>query len=550
MTTPSCLRRRTSAALAGILTASLMVASPAGSNAAGASSVGAGPAWVAPAKPDARAALVLNRLAFGPSADTLAAIRSIGLERWIDQQLTPARVPEQPALLAQLAALSTQQMSPGELFAAYGPQPPAPGEKRDPEQMKTRRAVARIVVTQAQDARILRAAESTRQLQEVMVAFWFDHFNIFAGKGLDHLWVGDFENGAIRPNALGRFRDLLGATAHHPAMLFYLDNWQNTVPGSIGARGKKAGINENYAREIMELHTLGVTGGYSQDDVVQLARILTGWGITRPRAERQALQRARREGLPPPILDAAQRRVFVFDPERHDTGDKKFLGHVIAGRSGPDAEREGEEALDLLARSPATARHLSFELAQYFVADKPDPALVDALTAKYLASDGDIAQVLRVLFASKAFWNSAGAKYKTPYQYVISAVRASGLPVETPRPLLAAMAGLGQPLYGCQTPDGWKNTEEAWLNPDASVRRADLATQLGRHRLAPDRPAPTLAAIVGGLPPAAPALPLDPAPIAQLLGPALSPRTLDLVRAAPADLQAAMLLGSPDFMRR
>src|SRR5437016_10884660 len=182
-----------------------------------------------------------------------------------------------------------------------------------------------------------------------MVNFWFNHFNIFSQKGLDHLWIGSYEEEAIRPYALGRFRDLLGATARHPAMLFYLDNWENSAAGSKMPNGREAGLNENYAREVMELHTLGADGGYTQDDVVALARILTGWGLARPNAL--------------PVSGSG----FVFYPARHDNGDKHFLGQDIAG----NGEAEGEAALDILAKSPATARHIAFALAQYFIADQP-----------------------------------------------------------------------------------------------------------------------------------------------------------------------------------
>jgi uncharacterized protein (DUF1800 family) len=353
-----------------------------------------------------------------------------------------------------------------------------------------------------------------------MVDFWFNHFNVYQGKGLDRVLVANYEHEAIRPYALGRFRDLLGATAHHPAMLFYLDNWLSAAPGFQPRRAalfdakKKApptGLNENYARELMELHTLGADGGYTQRDVTELARILTGWTFDARRpGERQAL--------------------FVFDPRRHDNGDKDWLGRHVGARG----EAEGEWALDVLAREPATAHHLAFELAQYFVADAPPPALVDRLAQRYLATDGDIRAVLKALFDSPEFRDPGvrGAKFKTPYRFVVSALRAAQVPVRDPKPLLGALRQLGMPLYGCATPDGYKNTEDAWLNPDAITRRVSLATLLGSGR-----------APVGA------GQPLDADALLATLGSAISPKTRATVAQADPRLRAALVLGSPDFMR-
>ena len=295
-----------------------------------------------------------------------------------------------------------------------------------------------------------------------MVDFWYNHFNVFADKGLDRLWLGNYEETAIRPLALGRFRDLLEANAHHPAMQFYLDNWQNRGSNNPRNRGKLQGLNENYARELMELHTLGVDGGYTQQDVIALARIFTGWGICRPN------QQATDSG-------------FCFNPKQHDMGNKVFLGTRIKG----SGMAEGEQALDILARSPATAHHIGYELAQYFVTDQPPADLVNRLQDSYLKTDGDIRTVLNTLFHSPEFWdaNSYNAKFKTPYQYVISALRATDLPVDNFTPLTGMLQQLGMPLYGCVTPDGYKNTEATWLNPDAITRRLSFATVLASGRL-------------------------------------------------------------------
>jgi uncharacterized protein (DUF1800 family) len=279
-----------------------------------------------------------------------------------------------------------------------------------------------------------------------------------------------------------------------------------------GVKGKAHGLNENYARELMELHTLGVDGGYTQKDVTELARMLTGWTY-----DQRALVR--------------YNQTFRFDAERHDRGVKTWLGRQVADQG----EREGEMALDVLAMHPATAHHISYQLAQYFVQDQPPPALVDQMARTWLASQGDIRAVLRTLFASPQFMapEALGAKFKTPYQFVISAVRASAAPVSNIAPLLGTMAQLGMPLYGCQTPDGYKNTQDAWLNPDALARRIAFATALAG----------------GKLPIATAAPPLDATQLRLALAGAISDRTLTTVAASAEPLRAAMLLGSPDFMQ-
>ncbi|MBY0577713.1 MAG: DUF1800 domain-containing protein [Burkholderiales bacterium] len=465
--------------------------------------------------PDAKALHVLNRLGFGPAPGDMRRIESMGIENYIQAQLDPESMPLPPKLAAQLDGLDTLHLDPVQLFGKYGPPLPARGEKIDPQAAKDSRRRAHVILEQAAQARLLRAMESPRQLQEVMVDFWFNHFNVFAEKGLDYLWIGAYEEEAIRPHVLGHFRDILGATARHPAMLFYLDNWLNTAPDSPGVHGQFEGLNENYAREIMELHT--VSRGYTQQDVVTLAQILTGRGL-----------RLGRFGG-----DAGDG--FFFDRRRHDFSDKMFLGQKIKGRG----EAEGEAALDLLAKSPDTARHISYELAQYFVSDQPDPVLVDKLARRFLDTDGNIRAVLDALFHSQQFWDekNVGNKFKTPYEYVVSAVRASGEDVDNFRPLTGMLQQLGQPLYGCQTPDGYKNTQAAWLSPDSMMRRLNFATALGS----------------GYLPLAAPGQrsePVDPERLADTLGRQFSLRTSGAVDAAPRMLKPALILGSPEFMRR
>jgi uncharacterized protein (DUF1800 family) len=369
-----------------------------------------------------------------------------------------------------------------------------------------------------------------------MVDFWFNHFNVDARKGLDRIWVGAYEEQAIRPFVLGKFRDLLLATARHPAMLFYLDNAKNSAPGTQLQSGRESGLNENYAREVMELHTLGVDGGYTQDDVVALARILTGWTFVRR-------ERASGDGS-----------AFRFLKTRHDFGLKRFLGRDIA----PSGEAEGIEALDMLARSPATARHVALKLAQYFVADRPPDSFVDRLAARFRETDGDIGAVLRTLFASREFRDSVGTKYKSPYRYVLSAVRAAGIEAEDVRPLLRQMAQLGMPLYSCPTPDGYADTAGKWLNPDATLKRVSFALALsaGTLPLGGRSAAPNdddmdkdvrdeAAASAGGS-----RQMIDPAAVQALLDPVLSDRTRAAVTEAAPRQRAALLLGGPDFMRR
>jgi uncharacterized protein (DUF1800 family) len=478
---------------------------------------------------------ILNRLSLGPKPGDVERVQQMGVDRYIQQQLDPNTIPEPASLKTQLQSLETLSMSPVELAQEFGRPKQTAEAKATPEQRKAYREKLRQVTEEAVQARLLRATASPRQLEEVMVDFWFNHFNVFANKGQDRLWVGAYEQQAIRPHVLGRFRDLLGATAHHPAMLFYLDNWQNTDPNSPGARGRFKGLNENYARELMELHTLGVNGGYTQKDVVTLAKILTGWTIQqRPNAKNTSPQG------------------FRFDPKRHDSSPKVFLGKTLQGKG----EAEGEEALDRLAASPATARHISFRLAQYFVADKPPEALVNRLAQNYLSTGGNLKDLLKTLFSSAEFQDPKfyQAKFKTPYQYVLSAVRATGVEVRNVRPLYTMLQQLGMPLYGCQSPDGYKNTKEAWLNPDAMTRRLSFATalasgriplsasppeSLGRRAARQDRSQGSMIATA-----------LDPIQLTQTLGNGFSLKTQQAIANNPPALQSALLLGSPEFMHR
>jgi len=357
-----------------------------------------------------RALQVLNRLAFGPRPGDLERVNQIGVDNYIREQLNPQSIPEPPDLVRRVAALGTLHMTPAELFDTF--QLPVRQARGDKEAQKQARRRARVIPQQAVEGRLMRAIYGPRQLQEVMTAFWFNHFNVFVGKGLCPLWIGAYEQKAIRPHTMGRFRDLLGATAKHPAMLFYLDNWQNTGPNSPGKRGKFEGINENYAREVMELHTLGVNGGYTQADVTALAHIFTGWGLQKfgqARMQTNGVRMVRANGW-----RQWRRRQFLmpggegteygfyFDPSRHDFYDQVFLGRTYRGSAGIAA---GEAALDTLARAPATAHHVSYQLAQYFVTDNPPETLVARMADRFERTGGSIRETLETLFFSPEFWD-------------------------------------------------------------------------------------------------------------------------------------------------
>ncbi|MES2319765.1 MAG: DUF1800 domain-containing protein [Pseudomonadota bacterium] len=450
------------------------------------------PVQASPTAAEQQALHVLNRIAYGPAPGDVARVTQMGVKRYIDSQLEPSALAYPEPLTERLAALELPNISTG---AALGQFVELRRDVRneEPGAQKRRADGLKLMVLQTDEARLLRAIRSPRQLEEVMVDFWYNHFNVFAGKGSGRAMVASYERDAIRPFVFGKFRVMLGATAKHPAMLYYLDNQLS----------KAGALNENYARELMELHTLGVDGGYTQKDVTELARMLTGWSF-----EPRALIR-KEEG-------------FRFDARRHDQQAKTWLGHAVA----QGGQGEGEFALDLLARHPSTARHISYKLAQYFVQDAPPAALVERMARTWRDTDGDIGAVLRTLFASEEFMApaSVGVKFKTPYQYVVSAARAGGATVDNVGQLLQSLNQLGMPLYGCATPDGYKNTEAAWLNPGALTRRIAFAAAAGAK--------------------------LDAARLDAAIGAAISPRTRSLVAAHPEPLRAAMLLGSPDFMQR
>jgi len=460
------------------------------------------PAAAQPAS-DAQILHVINRTSFGPMPGDMDYIRSIGIESYIEQQLHPALLPKVPELEARLSALPALTASIRDLTVAY--QLPPDAKDLPEEERKALQKRQQIVLEELTQAKILRAVMSPAQLQEVMTDFWFNHFNVFAEKGSDRLMISAYERDAIRPYALGKFSDLLAATARHPAMLFYLDNWLNTDPNSPIARGKKIGINENYAREIMELHTLGVSGGYTQQDVTTLAHILTGWGLSEGKSE-------------------SQRTEFFFDARRHDYANQNWLGNPIQG----GGENEVETVLDILAHHPSTAHHIAYELAQYFVADEPPQSLVEKLATTFRSSGGDIAAVLRSLFYSPEFWDVkyTGQKFKPPFRYVVSTLRATQtVPPTDMHLLVGAMGQMGEPPYRCLTPNGYANTNDQWMNSDALLKRIDFSKKFSDYLN--DQSTQTLL---------------------RDLGSNWSETTLGAVRAADPKLRAALLMGSPEFV--
>ena len=455
---------------------------------------------------------LINRLSFGPKLEQIQQIKAQGIEAYIQSQLQPQRNSYSAKLKQQLQALDTLRLTPAQAFKELKRIEKMADDLKlsRQEKAKARRQLEDKILQQARQGRLLLALESPRQLEEVMVDFWYNHFNVFAKKsGQTKILFSSYEQQAIRPHALGKFRQLLGATAHHPAMLFYLDNWQNTDPKSKRAKGQFKGINENYARELLELHTLGVDGGYNQQDVMELARILTGWGL--PRNPQRSTDE---DG-------------FYFDAERHDFTDKVLLGKKIKGQG----IEEGEEALDLLAAHPSTAKFISDKLAQLFISDYPSESIVKKLSQRFLETEGNISATLKTLFNSDEFWDSKNynSKFKTPYRYMTSVMRSIGT-VNNFKPINGILNQLGMPLYECPTPDGYKNTEDAWLNPDAMIKRSSLSVPLSNGLLQDSKP-------------------IDKEKLASTLEGLLSRENLEIINQNPDHLKAALMLGSPDFMR-
>ena len=472
---------------------------------------------------------IINRITWGANLASWQQAQTVGFDRYVQQQLHPAGAPMPAPIAAEIAAMTISQQPMLQLVQTLEANRkaadaiPDDGQKKAAQQayQQELNRVAREAATRS----LLRDLYSSNQLQEQMTWFWMNHFNIFQGKHNLRAMVGDYEEHAIRPNALGKFRDLLRATVHHPAMLRYLDNEQN-------ASGH---INENYARELMELHTMGVGGGYTQRDVQELARIMTGFGVnlgsTAPGVKRELQSQYVRNGL------------FEFNPNRHDYGDKIFLSQAMHGRGLPELD----EAIDRLSRHPATARFVSQKIAQYFVADTPPADLVTQLAQAFQRTDGDIAAVLQTLFKSPQFLASLDHQFKDPVHNVISAVRLAydDKPILNSGPMLNWLNRMGEPLYGRQTPDGYSLIESAWASPGQMTTRFEIAKAIGSGSAG-------LFKTDGPQPQERPAFPqLANALYFQSLQKTLSPATRQALDQAGSPQEwNTFLLASPEMMHR
>ncbi|MBS1793549.1 MAG: DUF1800 domain-containing protein [Acidobacteria bacterium] len=432
-----------------------------------------------------RARHILSRLTFGGRAADFEKIRRIGVKAYVDEQLNPETI-DDSALDKRLARLPTLTLSTPLLAAQYNPPKPkptpspapTPSPSPSPTPADTPKPAPtptpkpppppknpQMVVNELQRAKLLRAVYSERQLDEVLVDFWENHFSIYAGKDADRWLLTSFDRDAIRPYAFGRFRDLLGAVAHSPAMLFYLDNWQSRAERVYPAtkdkpERKTGGINENYARELMELHTLGVDGGYTQRDVQEVARCLTGWTIRKPNEE----------GL------------FMFDPQMHDNGEKIVLGQKIPAGGGI---ADGEKVLDILAKHPSTAKFIATKLARRFLGDDPPAAVVNQAAQVFLKTDGSIRETLRSIVTSAAFLSPAvyQAKIRSPFEFAAAALRITDAETDGGNPVLGGIAKMGQPLFGHLTPEGFTEKSRDWLAPGALLERLNFAVALAANQL-------------------------------------------------------------------
>ncbi|MEZ5306463.1 MAG: DUF1800 domain-containing protein [Pyrinomonadaceae bacterium] len=510
---------------------------------------------------DQKALHVLNRLGFGPREGDLEKVKSMGIQKYIDWQLEPEKIDDSKTV-ALLKNFEVLNLSVDEIFAKY-PNPgaflralegnrrnqnPQQQEENNEARMRERRQKlqelyqkydlkpANQIMSQVQASRILRATYSERQLEEVMVDFWSNHFNVYSRKGATRFFIPSYERDVIRKNALGNFKDLLTATAQHPAMLFYLDNFQSVSPDADGAQNRnrqrllsqmqngklnprvreqlkrrgrtdeeidrlveaakngggnnQRGINENYARELMELHTLGVDGGYTSDDIKEVARAFTGWTIydangfrraaanmVKDRDDRQAERQARQLG----ISANTESGTFVFASALHDKKPKTVLGVKI----DDGGIKDGLKVIDLLANHPSTAKFIARKLAVKFVNDEPSEALVNDTAAAFTKSKGDIKTTLRALFNHKDFYaaDNYRAKIKTPFELMVSSLRALNADARNGRVLIGLLERMGEPLYGYQAPTGYPDKAVDWVNTGGLLERMNFAVALASNRL-------------------------------------------------------------------
>jgi len=523
---------------------------------------------------------VLNRLGFGARPGDVERVKAMGLENYINQQLNPEKISDTVAE-NKLKDLSTLNMSTSELYAKF-PQPgqllrqlqargmlpegiqmpdnqqnPPAGNPRDNE--KYRKVIEdyyrenglqrpQRIIAELQASRILRAVYSERQLQEVMVDFWTNHFNVFAGKGADRWLLPSYDRDTIRPYAMSKFSTLLQATAQSPAMLFYLDNFQSVSPNTtqrlrVAPQQQRRGINENYARELMELHTLGVDGGYTQKDVQEVARCFTGWTIFQPRGGGAALNA---------MMGEAGRRnegTFFFQARAHDDGEKIVLGQKIPAGGGI---KDGLMVLDILAHHPSTAKFIATKLVRHFVSDNPPPALVDRVAKAFTKSDGDIRETLKAIFFSNEFNSPEAyrAKIKRPFELVVSAIRALGADTNGGPGTHQWIARMGEPLYGFQTPNGYSDKAESWVNTGGLLERMNFGLALASNRVQGTRV--DLSKLTAGE--MSQAKVMDESLKTILAGEisAASRETLlkQLDQADPATKVVGLILGTPEFQRQ
>ncbi|HUK54837.1 MAG TPA: DUF1800 domain-containing protein [Candidatus Binatia bacterium] len=535
----------------------------------------------------------LNRLAYGPRPGDVERVKQMGLERWIDLQLHPERI-DDGAVEERLRQYPAIGMSTAQLLARYprpnqqaqqqgqtrqqfrqqqGPaaQQQYAGQGMDAAEMKNRPAE---IVLELSEAKMTRAIYSERQLQEILDDFWFNHFNVFAGKGPERWFLPAYEREVIRPHVLGKFHDLLYATAKSPAMLFYLDNWLSVDPKAFAehaaevqarrqrfyrmfggdpmmmrvpnanqqnAQQQRRGLNENYGRELMELHTLGVDGGYTQQDVTQAALALTGWSMTAPRRDPE----------------------FRFEERFHGDEPKQVLGQTIhSGGMG-----DGEKLLDMLMANPSTAKFISTKLARRFVSDTPPPELVARMAETFQHTGGDLREVMKAMIYSPEFWSRQAyrSKIKKPSELVASALRATGAEMAEAMPAVRWSAQIGEPLYGCQPPTGYKDAADFWVNSGALLNRMNFSILLATGRMRDTKV--DLGGLLGTGDAKDPDAVMNRA-VALFLGGEVSPQTRavlekqlddpqvlqamfdDPVRNVDAGMIAGLVLGSPEFQRK
>ena len=422
---------------------------------------------------------ILSRLTFGARPGDFEKVRQTGIKAFIERQLNPDSI-DDSALDKRLEKLPTLRLPTPTLAEQYNPPKPTPtptpASDASPTPMPTATPMPsakpsptpknpQMVVNELQRATVLRAVYSERQLNEVLVNFWENHFSIYANKDATRWLMTQFDREAIRPFAFGRFRDLLGATVRSPAMLFYLDNWTSSVLRKYPATKDKpaktvGGINENYARELLELHTMGVSGGYTQKDVQEVARCLTGWTIRKPNQE----------------------GTFIFNPAAHDDGEKIVLGQKIPAGGGI---ADVEKVLDILAKHPATAKFIATKLARRFLGDNPPPAVINQAAQTFLKTDGSIRETVRTIITSPAFLNPSAyqTKIKSPFEFVVSSLRILDAETDANSPLLNWIARMGQPIFGHITPEGYPEGSDEWLSSGGLLNRLNFANALVTNKI-------------------------------------------------------------------